>query len=210
MSLLETLLLGAALSMDAFAVTISDMFAYRGMTLRRSLALPVAFGAFQGLMPLIGYFAGQLVSPFIERYAGILTLAILGFIGGKMLFDAVRADGSGDAEDGEGPIADEARGATGRLAGASGTDASAPHRKLTARVVLLQAVATSIDALAVGVSLAALRVEPFGACALIALTTFVLTCVALAIGRRFGTALGEKATVIGGIVLIAIGIKALF
>ena len=88
MSLLEIIILGVALSMDAFAVTISNMFAHRGISTRHALLMPLFFGVFQFGMPLIGYFAGSLVADFISQYAGIITFVILGYIGGKMIWDA--------------------------------------------------------------------------------------------------------------------------
>lgn len=179
MSTVDIILLGLALSMDAFAVTISNMFAYRGWTKKRMLLMPVFFGVFQALMPTIGYFAGSLVSDVISQYAGILTLIILGFIGGKMIWDAFHDD---ETED------------TGQV--------------LTVPVVFFQAIATSIDALAVGVSFAAYEMNVAYAVAVIGITTFLTICIALIIGKRFGAALGEKATIVGGIVLILIGIKA--
>lgn len=181
MSTIEIILLGLALSMDAFAVTISNMFAYRGWTRGRLLLMPIFFGVFQALMPTIGYFAGSLVSDVISQYAGILTFVILGFIGGKMIWDAFHED-----EDDE---------STGQV--------------LTIPVLFFQAIATSIDALAVGVSFAAYELNVAFAVSVIGITTFLTICVALFIGRRAGNALGEKATIVGGIVLILIGIKAL-
>lgn len=207
----ETLMLGAALSMDAFAVTISDMFAYRGMSRRRAFLLPVAFGLFQGLMPLAGYLAGQLVAEFIQAYAGILTFAILGIIGGKMVIDAVREiQAARGTDENRSPAADRSGAGCCERTLEGDVQAACAPKKLTLGVIALQAIATSIDALAVGVSFAALEVEPLSTCALIGLTTFVLSCVALGVGKRFGTKLGEKATLLGGIVLIAIGVKALF
>ena len=88
MSTIELLILGLALSMDAFAVTVSSAFVYRGTDKAHRLLMPVFFGVFQGLMPVIGFYAGSLVGPFIETYAGIITFVILGLIGGKMLWDA--------------------------------------------------------------------------------------------------------------------------
>lgn len=209
MGLGETLMLGAALSMDAFAVTISDMFAYRGMSRRRAFLLPLAFGLFQGLMPLAGYLAGQLVAGFIQAYAGILTFAILGIIGGKMVVDAAREIQVARGTDESHSPADRSGAGCCRHTLEGDVQATCTPKKLTLGVIALQAVATSIDALAVGVSFAALEVEPLSTCALIGLTTFVLSCVALGVGKRFGTKLGEKATLAGGIVLIAIGAKAL-
>lgn len=202
MSVTEIVLLGLALSMDAFAVTISNTFMYQGNSKARNAAMPLAFGLFQGLMPCIGYFLGRLVSDVISQYAGIITFAILGFIGTKMIWDAFHEEDETHSPSSENDSA----------LNRSADTANAPISKgqiLTLPVLILQAIATSIDALAVGVSFAALSVNVVFAAALIALTT-ALTCgIALIIDRRFGNALGERATIIGGIVLIAIGIKSL-
>mgnify|MGYP004457444381 FL=1 len=181
MSIVEIVILGLALSMDAFAVTISNSFAYPNISRARSFSMPLAFGFFQFLMPVVGFVLGQLVSEFITQYAGIITFVILGFIGGKMIWDAFHE------EEGE-----EASGQT-----------------LTVPVLLFQAVATSIDALAVGVSFAALEVNVLTSSGIIGITTALTCAVALIIGKRFGNALGEKATIIGGVVLILIGLKSL-
>ena len=181
MSIVEIVILGLALSMDAFAVTISNSFAYPKISRARSFSMPLAFGFFQFLMPVVGFVLGQLVSDFITQYAGIITFVILGFIGGKMIWDAFHE------EEGE-----EASGQT-----------------LTMPVLLFQAVATSIDALAVGVSFAALEVNVLTSSGIIGVTTALTCIVALVIGKRFGNALGEKATIIGGVVLVLIGLKSL-
>lgn len=179
MTPIELALLGVALSMDAFAVTISNLLCYRGLTRRDITAMPIAFGLFQGLMPLIGYALGRMVSDFISQFAGIVTFAILSIIGAKMIWDSLHDD---EQEDGG---------------------------EFTLSTLTLQAVATSIDALAVGVRFAALSVEPLSAGAIIALTTAASCTLAVLLGKRFGSVLGEKATIVGGIVLIAIGVKAL-
>lgn len=183
MSTPELIVLGLALSMDAFAVTISNMFAYRDISRRRMLLMPLFFGVFQSIMPTIGYYAGTLVSTIISQYAGILTFAILGIIGGKMIWDTLH-----ETEE--------------------QTDTADTHT-LTIPILFFQAIATSIDALAVGVSFAALSVDVVYAVVLIGITTFLAICCALFIGRRFGNALGDTATIVGGIVLIIIGLKAL-
>lgn len=202
MSVTEIVLLGLALSMDAFAVTISNTFMYQDNSKARNAAMPLAFGLFQGLMPCIGYFLGRLVSDVISQYAGIITFAILGFIGTKMIWDAFHEEDETHSPSSENDSA----------LNRSADTANAPISKgqiLTLPVLILQAIATSIDALAVGVSFAALSVNVVFAAALIALTTALACGIALIIGRRFGNALGERATIIGGIVLIAIGIKSL-
>lgn len=181
MGIAELIILGAALSMDAFAVTISNTFSYRNLTRAQWAAMPIAFGAFQGIMPLTGFLLGSLVSSVISAYAGIVTFLILGLIGAKMIWDALHEEADGEES----------------------------TQGFTPAVLLLQALATSIDALAVGVSFAALAVDAPFASGIIALTTCLCCTVALFIGRRFGNLLGERAAVIGGIVLIAIGVKAL-
>ncbi len=192
MSIIEIVILGIALSMDAFAVTISNVFCYPGTSRTRLLMLPAAFGLFQGLMPLLGFFLGGIVGSLIEQYAGIVTFVILGFIGGNM------------AKEGISDL---------RQAGDSGQEGKGcpPNAAmvLTAKIVLVQAFATSIDAFAVGVSLRAVNVEIVSAAIIIALTTFVCCLIALFIGRRFGKFLGERAQIVGGVVLILIGLKAL-
>lgn len=186
---IEIIILGIALSMDAFAVTISNMFSYRAISKKRALLMPVFFGVFQGIMPLLGYFAGQAFSSLISQYAGIITFVILGFIGGKMIWDAHKES---------------------KEAKSDSIDEEKPAAKLTLGVLFFQASATSIDALAVGVSFAALSVNVIFAAITICLTTALCCTIALLVGRKFGEMLGSKATVIGGIVLIVIGIKELF
>jgi putative Mn2+ efflux pump MntP len=197
---LEILLLGLALSADAFAVTVSNSFVYQGESRARLALMPVFFGVFQALMPLLGYFLGGLAAELIDAYAGIVTLAILGLIGGNMVREgvgALRRSGE-EAED------------AGSGAGAgSGADADAGGGRLTVGILLMQAIATAIDAFAVGVSLRAQAVDLLFSVTVIGLTTAACCVVALAIGRRVGRLLGDRAEVAGGIVLIAIGLKAL-
>lgn len=190
LSLLEIILLGVALSADAFAVTISNTFVYASESKRRLVLMPVMFGLFQGLMPLLGYFVGGLAAEVIERYAGIITLVILGIVGGNMMREGAEAllhPGEDEAEH-AGPVA----------------------KRLTMVTILAQAFATAIDAFAVGVSLRAQTVNIVVAASIIALTTFALCLVALAMGRKLGEMLGDRAQVAGGIVLVLIGLKAFF
>ena len=190
MTLLEIILLGVALSADAFAVTISNTFVYASESKRRLVLMPVMFGLFQGLMPLLGYFVGGLAAEVIERYAGIITLVILGIVGGNMIREGAEAllhPGEDEAEH-AGPVA----------------------KRLTMVTILAQAFATAIDAFAVGVSLRAQAVNIVVAASIIALTTFVLCLAALAMGRKLGEVLGDRAQVAGGIVLVLIGLKAFF
>lgn len=182
MSITEIILLGLALSMDAFAVTISNGLAFRDASRARRFLMPVFFGVFQGVMPVIGFALGSLVSEWVDQYAGLITFVILAFVGGKMIWDALHDVGD-----------DEASGS-----------------KLTIPVLFFQAIATSIDALAVGVSFAMLSIDIGMAASIIGLTTFLCCIVALFIQKGVGRVLGDKAAIVGGIVLIGIGLKSLF
>lgn len=181
MGIIEIVLIGIGLSADAFSVTVADVFANARMPFAERISMPVAFGVFQGIMPILGYYLGFLAAGLIERYAGIVSLIILGAIGAKMIWDGCHSDGMWDKEG-----------------------------HLTIRLLLLQAVATSIDAFAVGVSFAAQVVNIWIASVIIACCTFLCCIVALFIGRKLGTLIGRYAQVIGGIVLVLIGLKAMF
>lgn len=191
MGLLEIIVLGVALSADAFAVTISNTFVYASESRSRLMLMPLMFGLFQGLMPVAGYLLGGLAAEVIETYAGVITLVILGLVGGNMIREGVCAlrgagEQDGPEEPGAGPVA----------------------RRLTLVTVLAQAIATAIDAFAVGVSLRAQAVSVAVAAPIIALTTFLCCVAALALGRKLGEVLGDRAQVAGGIVLVLIGLKA--
>lgn len=191
MGLLEIIVLGVALSADAFAVTISNTFVYASESRSRLMLMPLMFGLFQGLMPVAGYLLGGLAAEVIETYAGVITLVILGLVGGNMIREGVCArrgagEQGGPEEPGAGPVA----------------------RRLTLVTVLAQAIATAIDAFAVGVSLRAQAVSVVVAAPVIALTTFLCCVAALALGRKLGEVLGDRAQVAGGIVLVLIGLKA--
>lgn len=186
MGILEILLIGVGLSMDAFAVSISNSMIYPNLKFRQYAGMPVFFGAFQGLMPLIGFYAGSLFAEIIEKYSGIVILVILGFIGGKMILDGIK----------------EMRSPEEKKEEEKGT--------LTVGVLFFQAIATSIDAFAVGVGFVAAHINIWSAVSIIAATTFVLTIIAILCGRAAGEKLGDKAQIVGGIILVIIGIKAMF
>lgn len=190
MNVAEIVLLGAALSADAFAVTVSDACTYTHDCRRRLFLMPVFFGFFQALMPILGHVLGTIAASIIETYSGIVTLVILGIIGGNMLIEGIRSIRTEDPSDCD----------------CCGTGLA----YLTIGTLVLQAIATAIDAFAVGVSLRAEGVAIVPASALIGCITFGFCIVALFIGKRLGTLLGDRAEVAGGAVLILIGLKACF
>lgn len=202
MGFVDILILGIALSADAFAVTISNSFVYSHESWARKALMPIMFGLFQGLMPLLGYFVGGLAADLIERYAGIVTLVILGIIGGNMVREGVSALRAGKS--------DNAKPADAASDSVALDSASQDQPHLTFAMVLFQAVATAIDAFAVGVSLRAMAVPIAGSSIIIACTTAACCTVALFIGHKLGDLLGDRAEVVGGIVLVIIGLRAFF
>lgn len=199
MGLLDVIILGVALSADAFAVTVSNSFAYSRETIARKAMMPVMFGLFQGLMPLLGYFLGGLAADLIERYAGIVTLVILGIIGRNMIHEGVAA------------LREGSRGPDGELGQADSSEENdVPKQRLTVATLTFQAVATAIDAFAVGVSLRAMGVPIVSSASIIALTTAICCTIALFVGHKLGDLLGDRAEVVGGIVLVIIGLRAFF
>lgn len=179
MSILEVVLIGLGLSMDAFAVTVSDTMCCKDLSRKRAMAMPVAFGLFQGLMPVFGYFLGSLFSQFIDRYAGIITFLVLGIIGGNMIRESFQKD------------------------------EECQVKTLNLPSLLIQAVATSIDAFAVGVSFCASGAPIFSSAVIIAVTTLICSTIAVVIGKKFGDLLGQRAELCGGIILVLIGVKAI-
>ncbi len=165
--------------MDAFAVSIG--LGAKHAINRKKLAFMAAiyFGLFQGLMPIFGYFAGKGVAGWVEEYASWVAFALLLMIGGKMVYESFSEGVEKDI------------------------------KNVTHRIILVLAIATSIDALAAGFALAVLKVNPLISCLVIALTTCVLSYAGVFIGAKSGTKLENKAELFGGVVLILIGFKML-
>ena len=183
MGIVELLLLAVGLSMDACAVSICKGLAMKKATLKEGAICGLWFGGFQALMPLIGFFLGSLFAQAIEAVDHWIAFVLLAFIGIGMLKEAF-----GKCEECQG---DE------------GAD-------LSFKTMLVMAIATSIDALAVGISLAmAGNVNIFLAVVLIGVITFILSCAGVKIGNVFGSRFEKKAQAAGGIILILLGIKIL-
>jgi len=181
MALLELLLIALGLSMDAFAVSLCKGMSMRKRSPHRSAVIALFFGGFQAAMPLIGWFLGKQFERYITAVDHWIAFGLLVFIGGKMIYEVFRKDTC--------PQKDE--------------DA------LRIRGLLLLAVATSIDALAVGITFAFLQVSIIPAVSLVGVVTFVLSYIGVFIGHTFGAKLKTKAELAGGLVLILIGTKIL-
>jgi len=180
MSTLTLLGIALGLAMDAFAVAIGAGLQLCGATPRQVFRLAWHFGLFQALMPIIGWLAGRTVSEYIEPVDHWIAFGLLAFIGGKMIYEAFQHDE-------EAEVCDPTKGW---------------------RMVMLS-IATSIDALAVGLSLALLGTSIWWPALVIGVVAGVMTIIGMELGKRFGALLGRRMEVVGGLILIAIGIKIL-
>ncbi|NCB94167.1 MAG: manganese efflux pump [Clostridia bacterium] len=189
MDLLTLFTLAVGLSMDAFAVSICKGLAMKRITLKKAAIVGLWFGGFQALMPLIGYFLGVQFKDKITSIDHWIAFVLLGLIGINMIREALGKDD--EEENGGCPVCE------------SGED------PLKMKEMFVLAVATSIDALAVGVTFAFLQVQIWSAVSFIGVTTFVLSMAGVKVGNVFGTRYKSKAELAGGIILILLGIKIL-
>ncbi|MBQ8293166.1 MAG: manganese efflux pump [Bacilli bacterium] len=178
MGLIEIIMLGVGLAMDATAVSMSDGMNNRKIAFPKALMIGLTFGVFQGLMPLLGYLFGTLFSDLIMAIDHWIALILLGYLGGKMLYDGLKKD-----------------------------DAEEDKTELTFKGLMVQGIATSIDALAIGISLATLNVEIVPSVLSIGIITAILSVIGVYVGKKFGDLLNNKAAILGGLILIAIGLK---
>ena len=177
--MIELVLLSIALSMDAFAVSIGLGSKHTITTKSLAIMAGIYFGFFQALMPLIGYAGGKGILVWVESYAPFISFVLLLLIGVKMIYESISESIEEDIT------------------------------KITHRIMIILAIATSIDAMAAGFTLTQIDINIFVACLLIGLTTFIFSWIGVFIGAKSGTWLESKAEFIGGIVLILIGLKIL-
>lgn len=210
----NSILLGAALAMDAFSVSLANGLEDPGMRPGRVCGIAGVFAAFQIAMPLIGWVCIYTIAEYFDAFRAWIpwiALALLAFLGGKMLVEGIR-DLQQDAALKDAPNATDAENETGATAeGETGVTAAADGKsggKLTVAALLLQGVATSIDALSVGFTIADYTFPlALLSAAIIGAVTFLLCFLGVHIGKRFGTHLAGRATIVGGLILIGIGIE---
>jgi putative Mn2+ efflux pump MntP len=183
MSFSAIFLLAVGLAMDATAVSAARGLATPKILPRHVFLVAAFFGGFQALMPLVGWVVGSRIGPLVQAWDHWIAFVLLGAIGGKMLW--------------------EARG------GPEEKEEAAPKDLFGLKVMFVLAVATSIDALAVGVTLPMLDAPLVLSLVTIGVTTAVLSALGLFAGRRFGALLGKRLDVAGGLVLIGLGVKIL-
>lgn len=175
----ELLLIAVGLSMDAFAVAICKGLKMPKLNPKQAAVIALFFGGFQALMPLLGWALGVSFNKYITSVDHYIAFGLLCFIGGKMVYDSFRKEQEEDAY------------------------------RFDLKELLLMAIATSIDALAVGVTLAFLDANIAISMSVIGVTTFLLSLAGVFIGHRFGARFKSKAELAGGIILILIGLKIL-
>ncbi len=193
--ILTVFLSGISLSMDAFAVSVCDGMVYKNLKKRTAVIIPITFGLFQALMPIIGFYVGLAVMDYIDSFDHWVAFALLVIIGGKMIYDGIRELTSKKEEE-------------------------LKVKNFSFVSVLLQGVATSIDALAVGFSLNGLISNSIGvdnlqlwawvSVIIIGVTTFIISLVGVVIGVKVGKLFKKKgsiAEIIGGVVLLLIAVK---
>ncbi|MCL2632162.1 MAG: manganese efflux pump MntP family protein [Coriobacteriia bacterium] len=200
MILIELLLVAVGLSMDTFAVGACIGLATKGKVTKTSIIVGLYFGSFHVFVPLIGYVAGAFFADRITNYDHWIAFALLGFLGLKMIVSSLREERCEDRECPDETCSD-------RDCPKLGIDNEAAS--LHPKTMLPLAVATSIDALAVGISFAFLRVNVIAAALTIGITTFFIAIIGVRIGKLFGAAFKSKAELAGGIILMGIGIKIL-
>lgn len=177
MNFIEILVLSLGLAMDATVVSMTDGLSNRKIKISKTLLIGFVFGFFQAMMPLLGFLFGNLFAELIESLDHWIALLLLGYLGGKMLYEGLKKETEEEV------------------------------KELNIKTLLVQGVATSIDAFAVGISFATLHVNIVLAVCSIGIITMVLSIVGVWIGKKFGDLLNNKATILGGLILVGMGIK---
>ena len=190
MQILDILAIGVALSMDACAITIANCTTYKcSMNKKNMWFMPLAFAVFQGIMPLLGFFVGFLFQGVIGQIADFLTAGIFFVLSGKIIYDILKDKFSEKI--------------------ISPKEECKIISKFSYGVLIIQALATSVDALAVGVTLINLTFSVYLAVLLIAGVTFALVTIALFLGKGLGKTFGNYAEWVGAIILFGLAVKTL-
>ena len=181
MGLVELFLIAVGLSMDAFAVSICKGLGMPKLSLKHAAIIALFFGGFQALMPVLGWILGAQFAHHVTAVSHWIAFGLLAFIGGKMIWEAFHEEEHEHDDN--------------------------PH--LDVKELFMLAIATSIDALAVGVTFAFLDVDIAFSATLIGITTFAISFAGVAIGHQFGGRWERPSTIAGGVVLVLIGVKVL-
>lgn len=186
MGIIELFLMGVGLAMDAFAVSVCKGLAMRKVNGRQCFVIALFFGGFQALMPAAGWFLGIRLADKITAVDHWIVFVLLGYIGGKMVLEGI-----GEEKENKDTVIEEM------------------DPPLDLRELLVLAVATSIDALAVGISLSFLQVNIVEAVSIIGIVTFIISAAGVFVGNIFGSKYKTRAEIAGGCILILLGVKIL-
>lgn len=181
MTIYALILLSVGLAMDAFSVAVCKGLSMKKIDFKGGFITALFFGVFQGVMPLLGYFLGSTFASYITKFSHWVGFVLLGFIGGKMIWEALHDDEGEESKE----------------------------YKLDIKELFILAIATSIDALAVGIVFATEKTNIILSVSLIAVITFALSFVGIIIGNKFGSKYESKAEIAGGAVLVILGVKIL-
>lgn len=179
MGILEIFLIGVGLSMDAFAVSVCKGLSMKKLDWKKAIIIALYFGVFQAVMPVIGYFLGTTFENLVTQIDHWIAFILLGIIGANMIKEAL------------------------------GKESENSNDKVDFKTMIVLAIATSIDALAVGITFAFLKTEILSAVTMIGIITFILSLIGVKIGNKFGDKYEKKAEFLGGVILILIGVKIL-
>lgn len=179
MGILEIFLIGVGLSMDAFAVSVCKGLSMKKLDWKKAIIIALYFGVFQAVMPVIGYLLGTTFENLVTQIDHWIAFILLGIIGANMIKEAL------------------------------GKESENSNDKVDFKTMIVLAIATSIDALAVGITFAFLKTEILSAVTMIGIITFILSLIGVKIGNKFGDKYEKKAEFLGGVILILIGVKIL-
>jgi len=197
--MIQTLLVALGLSMDAFAVSVSAGMCSTEPKPSRILRAAFSFGLFQFLMPVAGWLLGRAFSAYIQKYDHWIAFGLLAMVGGKMLKESLTPAKAAACEDDE----TEAQKVKSAINAASGADVNDPKN------LLILSIATSLDALAIGISFSLLGTGIWIPALVIGVVTFFVCLLGFEFGKRIGSTLERRAETVGGFVLIGIGVKIL-
>ena len=174
------LILAIALAMDSVAVSIAIGSKYKDLLISKAIFAAAVFGFFQGAMPIAGYYIGISFADYVQSFDHWIAFVLLVGLGGKMIYEAYKNEFDDEITD------------------------------LSNKTLITLGIATSIDAMAIGVTFAFLQTDILTASSVIALVTFILCVIAIFIGKKLGSLLESKAEFLGGLILIGLGFKILF
>ncbi|WP_024615811.1 manganese efflux pump MntP family protein [Clostridium sp. Ade.TY] len=200
MSIFSIILMGVGLAMDAFAVSLAKGMTIKNDLKKKAIKIALYFGIFQGVMPFIGWFCGRYFTEYIGAFGDIIAFILLVVIGGKMIFEFFKGLKDENLKTASEEVSDEIN---------IDDNKDICSDELSTKSIVILAIATSIDALAVGVSFAFLNVNILVSISIIAIVTFIICLFGVILGKKLGFIFSKYAELLGGAILVIIGFKIL-